>query len=75
MLDSTVADLVNATESRHAGSITAALFLQRFVPPQQSWAHFDLYAWNDSRKPGKPAGGDAQCLRGVFAYLADRYSK
>ncbi|TDJ35312.1 MAG: leucyl aminopeptidase family protein [Gammaproteobacteria bacterium] len=74
MLDSTVADLVNATESRHAGSITAALFLQRFVPPQQSWAHLDIYAWNDVRKPGKPVGGDAQCLRGVFAYLANRFS-
>jgi leucyl aminopeptidase len=73
MLDSPVADLVNATESRHAGSITAALFLQRFVPTGQSWAHLDIYAWNDVQRPGRPAGADAQCLRGVYAYLANRY--
>lgn len=73
MLDSHVADMTNASAGRHAGAITAALFLEAFVGGAGAWAHFDLYAWNDSAGPGRPAGGEGQCLRGVAAYLAERY--
>ncbi len=73
MLKSNIADLANAGPSRHAGSITAALYLERFVPETQAWAHLDQYAWNDSERPGKPAGGEAQGLRAAFALLKARF--
>jgi leucyl aminopeptidase len=74
MLDSHVADLANSGPSRHAGAITAALFLERFVPEAQAWAHLDVYSWNDSDKPGHPRGGEAQGLRAFFRYLQQRYA-
>jgi leucyl aminopeptidase len=74
LLDSHVADLANAGASRHAGAITAALFLERFVPPTQEWAHLDVYSWNDTDKPGHPRGGEAQGLRAYFEYLRQRYA-
>jgi leucyl aminopeptidase len=75
MLDSSIADIANAGSSRHAGAITAALYLQRFVPDAQAWMHVDVYAWNDSDRPGRPKGGEAQGLRAFFAMLKTRYSK
>ncbi|HUM09160.1 MAG TPA: leucyl aminopeptidase family protein [Acidocella sp.] len=68
-LDSPVADLCNVSSKPHAGAITAALFLQRFVPRHISWAHIDVYAWNDSSRPGRPEGGEAQTLRALVAAL------
>ena len=73
MLESQIADLANAGASRHAGAITAALFLERFVPPTQAWAHLDVYSWNESDRPGHPRGGEAQGLRAYFAFLQQRY--
>ncbi|HSE11666.1 MAG TPA: leucyl aminopeptidase family protein [Rudaea sp.] len=75
MLDSRLADLVNGGSSRHAGAITAALFLQRFVPQSLPWMHIDVYAWNDADKPGRPQGGEAQGLRSMFATLKSRYTR
>lgn len=71
-LTSNIADLANAG-SRMAGAVTAALYLERFVPPQQKWAHLDVYAWNDSERPGRPAGGEALALRSAYAMLKARY--
>ncbi|MBS0431859.1 MAG: leucyl aminopeptidase family protein [Proteobacteria bacterium] len=73
MLASNIADVVNTGASRHAGAITAALYLERFVPATTPWLHLDLYAWNDSDRPGKPRGGEAQALRACFAFLQERY--
>ena len=73
MLDSRVADLANSGGSRHAGAITAALYLERFVPQTIPWLHLDTYAWNDADKPGRPAGGEALGLRAIFALLQERY--
>ena len=75
MLDSRLADLVNGGPSRHAGAITAALFLQRFVPKTTPWLHVDAYAWNDADRPGRPQGGEAQGLRALFATLEQRYTR
>ena len=75
MLDSRLADLVNGGPSRHAGAITAALFLQRFVPKATPWMHVDAYAWNDVERPGRPQGGEAQGLRALFAALEQRYPR
>ena len=75
MLDSRIADLVNGGAGRHAGAITAGLFLQRFVPASTEWMHLDMYAWNDGDKPGRPQGGEAQGLRALFAALETRYQR
>jgi leucyl aminopeptidase len=72
-LDSSVADLNNVSSKPHAGAITAALFLQRFVTPGVAWAHFDLYAWNDQTAPGHPEGGEAYAMRAAFAGVVERF--
>jgi leucyl aminopeptidase len=73
LLESRIADLANAGPSKHAGAITAALYLERFVPQTIPWMHLDVYAWNDADKPGRPAGGEALGLRAFFAMLTARY--
>jgi len=74
MLDSGIADFANGGPSRMAGAITAALYLQRFVPETMPWLHLDTYAWNDVERPGRPRGGEAQGLRAAFAFLQQRYA-
>jgi leucyl aminopeptidase len=73
LIDSKIADINNAGASPFAGSITAALFLSRFVPDAIPWLHADIYAWNPSTKPGKPEGGEAQTIRALYALLCERY--
>ncbi len=68
-LDSNVADMNNVSSKPFAGAIIAALFLQRFVSKQISWAHIDTYAWNDATRPGRPEGGEAQTLRALLGAL------
>lgn len=75
MLKSDLADISNAADSPMAGSVTAALFLRRFVPEGTPWAHFDTFAWRSSAKPGRPKGGDALGLRAAFAMLEKRYGQ
>ncbi|MDB5439946.1 MAG: Leucyl aminopeptidase [Caulobacteraceae bacterium] len=55
-----------------AGSITAALFLQRFAPTSGEWAHFDIYAWNPRGRPGWPVGAEAQVVRALYRVIAAR---
>jgi leucyl aminopeptidase len=74
MLKSDLADLSNSADSPMAGSVTAALFLRRFVPEGSSWAHFDTFAWRPAAKPGRPKGGEAMGLRATFAMLLRRYA-
>lgn len=64
-LDSTIADLNNVSSRPMAGAIIGGLFLRRFIPPTTPWAHLDVYAWNDSARPGRPEGGEAQAMRAV----------
>lgn len=73
-LRSSIADFANAGGSRMAGCITAALYLDRFVPAECAWTHVDVYSWNDSDRPGRPAGGEAQGLRAAWAFLRQRYA-
>lgn len=73
MIRGKVADIANAGEDRMAGSITAALFLDRFVERAAAWAHFDIYGWNARSRPGRPEGGEAHAMRAVYALLASRY--
>ncbi len=72
-LESKVADLNNVSDGPFAGAITAALYLQHFVEQARSWAHIDLYAWNDAARPGRPAGGEAMAMRALYGLIATRY--
>ncbi|WP_183197857.1 leucyl aminopeptidase family protein [Brevundimonas mediterranea] len=73
-LDTEIADLKNDSSAwAQAGSVTAALFLQRFAPTTGAWAHMDIFAWNPRARPGYPEGGEAQALRACFHYLKTRF--
>jgi len=72
-LKSDIADINNAGSSGFAGASTAALFLDRFVPKDVDWAHFDTFAWRPASKPGRPKGGDALGLRAAWRMLQARY--
>lgn len=72
-LSSPIADVSNISDSPLAGSITAALFLQRFVGPDIPWVHFDLFGWSPSAKPGRPVGAAAQTLFASFHALKARF--
>lgn len=72
-LSSPIADVNNVTKDGFAGSITAALFLKRFVKPEISWVHFDLYGWNPNPKPQSPMGGEAQSIRAMDALIRQRF--
>ena len=72
-LDSKVANLTNAPSGTFAGSITCALFLQRFVEHAKSWLHVDIYGWTPTAKPARPEGGECQAARAIYKLLGERY--
>ena len=74
LIESRVADIMNGSSQPYAGAITAALFLQAFVPDEIPWAHFDIMAWTIRAKPARPVGGEAMALRAVFEFLSRRYA-
>ena len=73
LIESKVADIMNGASQPFGGAITAALFLQAFVPDEIPWAHFDIMAWTTRAKPARPVGGEAMALRAVFEFLERRY--
>ena len=72
-LDSKVADINNAPSGGFAGSITCALFLQRFVTNTTRWLHVDIYGWTPSAKPARPEGGECQAARAIYRLLSQNY--
>jgi leucyl aminopeptidase len=74
MLKSPIADMVNSADGGFAGAITAALYLEKFVPQGLPWLHFDTFAWNAAARPGRPKGGEALGLRAVWAMLRSRFA-
>ncbi|CAN5345144.1 leucyl aminopeptidase [soil metagenome] len=74
-IDSKIADVKNTGNGRAGGSITAALFLQRFtngVP----WAHLDIAptAWvNKSPRPTVPEGAVGFGVRTLDRMVRDAY--
>ena len=72
-IESDIADIVNTGRSQLGGAINAANFLADFVPADVDWLHIDLSAWNDSARPGRPPGGEAQTVRTLLAYLEARF--
>lgn len=70
MIEPGIADLDNAPSGGFAGSITAALFLRRFVDTGR-YTHFDIYGWNPSAKPARPKGGVGMGARAILAALPE----
>ena len=73
-IDSNVAELNNSGNTSFAGAITAALFLMKFVKNKKNFIHIDAYSWNDRPQAGRPIGGEASLLRGLFSFLYKRYN-
>jgi len=73
LLEGKLADLNNISSTPFAGSITAALFLRRFVERAAAWAHFDIFAWTPKAKPGRPEGAEVQVARLLYDLLEGRY--
>ncbi|WP_424966459.1 leucyl aminopeptidase family protein [Dinoroseobacter sp. S375] len=70
MIEPGIADLDNAPAGGFAGSITAALFLRRFVEATP-YIHFDIYGWQPSAAPARPKGGVGQGARAVLEALPE----
>ncbi|MEO1362869.1 MAG: leucyl aminopeptidase family protein, partial [Pseudomonadota bacterium] len=70
MIEPGIADLDNAPKGGFAGSITAALFLRRFID-QSPYMHFDVYGWQPSDAPARPKGGVGQATRALLAALPE----
>jgi leucyl aminopeptidase len=70
-----ISDLSNTGGMGTGGAITAALYLDQFIPRGQRWAHFDVRVWNESSRPGRPEGGEAMGLRTMFEVIRARYSR
>jgi leucyl aminopeptidase len=69
LLDSRVGDVCSIFPEPFAGSVMAALFLNRFVSAAKTYTHLDIYGWVPRPQPAKPAGGEPQGARAVFDYL------
>ncbi len=72
-LASRIADTNNVTTDGFAGSITAALFLRRFVEKTPGWVHFDIFAWNPWERPHGQIGGEAQGIRALEKVICGRF--
>jgi leucyl aminopeptidase len=73
-LESDVADLKNDPDGwAQAGSVTAALFLQKFAP-DNAWVHLDVFAWNPKGRPGAPSGAEAQTIRALYRMIRERFA-
>jgi leucyl aminopeptidase len=75
LLEGKAADLNNISGTPFAGSITAALFLRRFVERARSWAHFDIYAWTPKAAPGRPEGAEVQAARLLYDLIEARFGE
>jgi leucyl aminopeptidase len=69
LIEPGIADLDNAPSGGMAGSITAALFLRRFVTRCPRYLHFDIYGWQPTAAPGRPKGGAGQGARALLEAL------
>ena len=72
-LDSPMADLNNVSTKAFAGAIVAGLFLRRFISGNSPWVHLDMYAWNDTTRPGRPEGGEAMGIRALFCAIEKQF--
>ena len=75
LIEPKIGDLDNSPETPMAGSITAALFLRRFIEKTKRFIHFDTYAWSIKQKPGRPIGGSMQAVRALYLLLEARQGR
>lgn len=68
-LNSKIADVNSIASQPFAGSITAALFLQKFVSEKCKYMHFDLYGWNATTRPAHSDGGEIQAARAILSLI------
>ena len=70
-LGSAIADLRNIGTSNYGGAITAALFLEEFVPEKVPWAHLDIagQALSEKAKTYTPKGGTGFGVRLLVEFL------
>lgn len=73
LLASKVADTSHISSGPFAGSVTAALFLQKFVPEECPWIHLDIFGWVPNAKPWAPVGGEAQGIRALYKVIEGRF--
>ncbi len=75
-IDSKIADVQNIGNSKGAGSITAAQFLQRFVN-DVPWAHLDIagVTWADKANDLTPEGGSGFGVRLLNQFVADNFEQ
>ena len=71
LIEPGIADLDNAPRGGMAGSITAALFLRRFVTNTPRYIHFDIYGWQPVAAPARSKGGVGQGARAVLEALPE----
>ncbi|ALG89053.1 MULTISPECIES: leucyl aminopeptidase family protein [Actibacterium] len=71
MIEPGIADLDNAPKGGFAGSITAALFLRRFVSAAPAYLHFDIYGWQPTAAPARPKGGVGMGARAILEALPE----
>jgi len=71
-IKSQIADLQNISKSRYGGAVTAALFLQEFIPPKTPWAHLDIAgpAYEEKNTIAYlPQGGTGFAVRSILRFL------
>jgi len=75
-LNSPFVDLKNIGAGRYGGSVTAAQFLQRFIPPKTKWAHLDIAGttWKNNGDILNSKGATGFGLT-LIADFIDRYFK
>ena len=74
LIDSPIADMKNVGP-REGGSITAAVFLQRFVETGVKWAHLDIagMAWADKASHLHDKGATGYGVALLDRFIADNY--
>jgi leucyl aminopeptidase len=75
LLKSSVADVSHISDGPFAGSVTAALFLKRFVHDAKRFAHFDIYGWVPRAQAGRPQGGEPQAARALFHFFRQEFGR
>jgi len=74
LLSAKTGEVNHISDGPHAGSITAAMFLKRFVSNASAYAHLDIYGWVPRTRPGRPEGGEPQGARALFEAFHAKFS-
>ena len=75
LLRAKTGDVNHISSGPFAGSVTAAMFLKRFVSKAGVYSHFDIYGWVPQAKPARPEGGEPQGARALFEAFASKFGQ